>query len=410
MRLMAGIEKPTPGRDLARRQGRHRCARAAAQCLHGLPAIHQLPVLTGLREHRLAAARAPAWRTSEDQARGSARRRSCCGSTPMLDRTPAELSGGQQQRTAIARALVKDARSDAARRAAGQSRLQAARGTARRIAEAFRRAGTPSSSMPRPSPPRRCCSAATRRPCTKAASPSSDPRRKFTASPIRPRLGAGLLRSADQHRQGRARRATRLQLSHGDVSWPVGRWRRNSFPTATTASACSPTTSCRRSPETSGPPVGPGAGDRDFGIRELRAYRSWAARPGYRNPTASHPPPGRSNMADLPCRCLPRPVLRRGRKAGVLMAKITIDNLRHSYMPEPKRDEDFALKHVASRLGRRRRLCAARPLGLRQDHAAQSHLGPASRPREGRILFDGRDVTRRCRRKHATSPRCSSSR
>ena len=29
---------------------------------------------------------------------------------PLLDRRPAELSGGQQQRTAIARALVKDAR------------------------------------------------------------------------------------------------------------------------------------------------------------------------------------------------------------------------------------------------------------------------------------------------------------
>ena len=34
---------------------------------------------------------------------------SCCGSSPYLKRTPLRLSGGQQQRTAIARALVKGA-------------------------------------------------------------------------------------------------------------------------------------------------------------------------------------------------------------------------------------------------------------------------------------------------------------
>ena len=29
------------------------------------------------------------------------------------------------------------------------------------------------------------------------------------------------------------------------------------------------------------------------------------------------------------------------------MAKITLQNLRHSYYPEPKSDDDFALKRVA---------------------------------------------------------------
>ncbi len=29
------------------------------------------------------------------------------------------------------------------------------------------------------------------------------------------------------------------------------------------------------------------------------------------------------------------------------MAKITLDKLRHSYFPEPKRDEDWALKQVS---------------------------------------------------------------
>ena len=50
----------------------------------------------------------------------------------LLDRLPAALSGGQQQRCAIARALVKEARASAPRRAAGQSRLQAPRGAADR--------------------------------------------------------------------------------------------------------------------------------------------------------------------------------------------------------------------------------------------------------------------------------------
>jgi glycerol transport system ATP-binding protein len=48
--------------------------------------------------------------------------------TPLLERYPLELSGGQQQRTALARAIVKG-RSPVAGRAAGESRLQAARGT-----------------------------------------------------------------------------------------------------------------------------------------------------------------------------------------------------------------------------------------------------------------------------------------
>jgi glycerol transport system ATP-binding protein len=56
---------------------------------------------------------------------------------PYLSRTPLQLSGGQQQRTAIARA-GQGRRSGAARRAARQSRLQAARGVAHRTAAHFR--------------------------------------------------------------------------------------------------------------------------------------------------------------------------------------------------------------------------------------------------------------------------------
>ena len=134
MRLMAGLDAPTVGQRLVRRQERHRRAGAEAQRRHGLPAVHQLPGDDGLREHRLAAAGwpAPTARRIDREVRHAA---DLLKLTPYLERTPLSLSGGQQQRTAIARAIVQERRHRAARRAARQSRLQAARGTARRAAE-----------------------------------------------------------------------------------------------------------------------------------------------------------------------------------------------------------------------------------------------------------------------------------
>jgi glycerol transport system ATP-binding protein len=75
------------------------------------------------------------------------------------------------------------------------------------------------------------------------------------------------------------------------------------------------------------------------------------------------------------------------------MAKITIDNLRHSYLSNPKRDDDYALKRVSLDWA---------------DGGAYALLGPSGcgktsllnlisgllHPSEGRILFDDRDVTR----------------
>jgi glycerol transport system ATP-binding protein len=57
--------------------------------------------------------------------------------------------------------------------------------------------------------------------------------------------------------------------------------------------------------------------------------------------------------------------------------KITLDNLAHSYLPNPQGDADYALKEIDHPMGGRRGLCAARLVGLRQDHAAQHHFGPA---------------------------------
>ncbi|WP_347310161.1 ABC transporter ATP-binding protein [Defluviimonas sp. SAOS-178_SWC] len=74
------------------------------------------------------------------------------------------------------------------------------------------------------------------------------------------------------------------------------------------------------------------------------------------------------------------------------MAKITLDKLRHSYMGNPKGPEDYALKEINLDW---------------QDGGAYALLGPSGcgkstllniisgllQPSEGRILFDGKDVT-----------------
>jgi glycerol transport system ATP-binding protein len=75
------------------------------------------------------------------------------------------------------------------------------------------------------------------------------------------------------------------------------------------------------------------------------------------------------------------------------MAKISIENLRHAYTTTPARDEDYALKRVHLDWA---------------DGGAYALLGPSGcgkttllnlisgllHPSEGRILFDGQDVTR----------------
>lgn len=74
------------------------------------------------------------------------------------------------------------------------------------------------------------------------------------------------------------------------------------------------------------------------------------------------------------------------------MAKITLSNLRHSYLPNPKGPEDYALQHLNVEW---------------EDGGAYALLGPSGcgkttllnlisglrTPSEGRILFDGQDVS-----------------
>jgi glycerol transport system ATP-binding protein len=78
--------------------------------------------------------------------------------------------------------------------------------------------------------------------------------------------------------------------------------------------------------------------------------------------------------------------------SGALMAKITLEKLRHSYVPRPQDDQDWALK----------------PLNIEwSDGGAYALLGPSGcgkttllniisglvRPTEGRVLFDAVDMT-----------------
>jgi glycerol transport system ATP-binding protein len=83
---------------------------------------------------------------------------------------------------------------------------------------------------------------------------------------------------------------------------------------------------------------------------------------------------------------------RNWRREGIEMARIDIDHIRHAYGPNPRSPKDYALKEVHHTF---------------EDGSAYALLGPSGcgktsllnimsglvQPSEGRILFDGRDVT-----------------
>ena len=92
MRLMAGLDRPTRGPGPRRRPRRHGRVGAQAQRRHGLPAVHQLSVAHRLRQYRFPAAPRRARRGGDrPQVRETAR---CCSIDHLLDRLPASFPAG----------------------------------------------------------------------------------------------------------------------------------------------------------------------------------------------------------------------------------------------------------------------------------------------------------------------------
>jgi glycerol transport system ATP-binding protein len=75
-----------------------------------------------------------------------------------------------------------------------------------------------------------------------------------------------------------------------------------------------------------------------------------------------------------------------------MMAKISIRDLRHSYLTEPKREEDWALKRISLECGDSGAYALLGPSGCGKT-TLLSLISGLLRPTEGRIFFDDRDVT-----------------
>ena len=172
MRLMAGLDQPTTGRVLVDGKDINRRSRAPPLGGDGLISSSSITPRFSVYENIASPLRVAGLVPAEIDARVR-RAADAAGLEPLLQRMPASMSGGQQQRTAIARALVKRADLVLLDEPLGQSRLQAARGTARGTAADLRRRPAPSWFTRRPSRPRRCCSAARPRRCGRAGSRSS---------------------------------------------------------------------------------------------------------------------------------------------------------------------------------------------------------------------------------------------
>ena len=74
------------------------------------------------------------------------------------------------------------------------------------------------------------------------------------------------------------------------------------------------------------------------------------------------------------------------------MAKITLSNLRHSYLPKPSQPEDYALKEIDLDWHDGGAYALLGPSGCGKSTLLNIISGLLT-PSEGRILFDGKDVT-----------------
>ena len=74
------------------------------------------------------------------------------------------------------------------------------------------------------------------------------------------------------------------------------------------------------------------------------------------------------------------------------MAKITLSNLRHSYLPSPQVSEDYALKEINLDWDDGGAYALLGPSGCGKSTLLNIISGLLT-PSEGQVLFDGKDVT-----------------
>ena len=129
LRIIAGLEAQTAGRDLQAGRDISRAAAGRARLRHRVPVLRPLP-----EPHASPTTSPTGWSTARRRARQIASRVASCSSWSACRaagrKYPAQLSGGQQQRIALARALATSPGPAAAGRAAVGARRARARAAA----------------------------------------------------------------------------------------------------------------------------------------------------------------------------------------------------------------------------------------------------------------------------------------
>ena len=391
----AGRARPADLRARAgRRPRRHRPACAQSLGRDGLPAVHQLP------DADASTRTSPRRCASQAHAAGRDRPRVRAAADmlrlgPMLERTPLQLSGGQQQRCAIARAVVKGADLVLLDEPLANLDYKLREELREELPRIFAETGAifvyattePTEALllggntATLSEGRLVQFGPTvevyRRPVDlRAAETFSDPPLNDDAGQqARRRSPPGLAASRSPPADcfaglaGRALHARRCART-------IFRWRSRA-PARSSSCGVVDVTEITGSESY----VHVHVGDAALGGARARRARDRAR--------------ARRSRSSLDPRTRPRVRFRRGgspaRPAGLrrhAMARIDLVDLAHAYRPNP-RPSRLRAEADDHDLAAWRRLCAARPLRLRQDHAAQHHFRPGRCPRAGRVLFDG---------------------